>query len=69
MYCGQCCVMEPRSRAALRLDIFIEILPDVSVGKKLLRCLLNVPRCSGPQPQRDVGRLHRLPHHAYQVVP
>jgi hypothetical protein len=26
MYCGQCCLMEPRSRAALRLDIFIEIL-------------------------------------------
>jgi transposase len=24
--CGQCCVTEPRSRPALRLDIFIEIL-------------------------------------------
>jgi transposase len=26
MFCGRCCVTEPRSRAALRLDIFIEIL-------------------------------------------
>jgi hypothetical protein len=26
MFCGRCCVMEPRSRPALRLDIFIEIL-------------------------------------------
>ncbi len=32
MYCGRCCVTEPRSRAALRLDIFIEIL---------LRCWVN----------------------------
>jgi hypothetical protein len=31
MYCGQCCVMEPRSRAALRLDIFIEILLGTGV--------------------------------------
>jgi hypothetical protein len=27
MFCGRCCVTEPRSRLALRLDIFIEILP------------------------------------------
>jgi hypothetical protein len=33
MSCGRCCVMEPRLRAALRLDIFIEIL--------LLRCWVN----------------------------
>jgi hypothetical protein len=26
MFCGRCCVTEPRSRLALRLDIFIEIL-------------------------------------------
>jgi hypothetical protein len=26
MFCGRCCVTEPRLRAALRLDIFIEIL-------------------------------------------
>ena len=26
MVCGRCCVMELRSRPALRLDIFIEIL-------------------------------------------
>ena len=26
MCCGRCCVTEPRLRAALRLDIFIEIL-------------------------------------------
>src|SRR5918997_4016537 len=27
------------------------------------------PRCwVGSEPQRDVGRLHRLPHHHYEVV-
>jgi hypothetical protein len=26
MCCGRCCATEPRLRAALRLDIFIEIL-------------------------------------------
>jgi hypothetical protein len=30
MLCGRCCVTEPRSRPALRLDIFIEILPRPS---------------------------------------
>jgi hypothetical protein len=30
---GLCCVMEPRSRPALRLDIFIEILPGISVNR------------------------------------
>jgi transposase len=30
--CGQCCVTEPRSRPALRLDIFIEILLGNSVN-------------------------------------
>jgi hypothetical protein len=30
---GRCCVMEPRSRLALRLDIFIEILPGISVNR------------------------------------
>ncbi len=25
MFCGRCCVTEPRSRTALQLDIFIEI--------------------------------------------
>jgi len=29
MFCGRCCVTEPHSRPALRLDIFIEILPLV----------------------------------------
>ena len=33
MCCGRCCVMEPRLRAALRLDIFIEILLGTSVNK------------------------------------
>jgi hypothetical protein len=28
---------------------------------------LVIPRRSGAQPQRDVGRLHRLPHYARQV--
>ena len=25
-------------------------------------------RCGGPQPQRGVGRLHRLPHHPLHVA-
>jgi hypothetical protein len=33
MFCGRCCVTEPRSRLALRLDIFIEILPRTPVNK------------------------------------
>jgi hypothetical protein len=37
MSCGRCCVMEPRLRAALRLDIFIEILPGTSVNKGMTR--------------------------------
>jgi hypothetical protein len=32
-YCGRCCVTEPPSRPALRLDIFIEILLRTSVNK------------------------------------
>jgi hypothetical protein len=31
MFCGRCCATEPRSRAALRLDIFIEILPNLAL--------------------------------------
>jgi hypothetical protein len=36
MLCGRCCVTEPPTKLALRLDIFIEILPRTRVnnGKK-----------------------------------
>jgi hypothetical protein len=38
MLCGRCCVMEPPSRAALQLDIFIEILlPGIWVNKAYFR--------------------------------
>jgi hypothetical protein len=33
MFCGRCCVTEPRSRLALQLDIFIEILPRTPVKR------------------------------------
>ncbi len=33
MLCGRCCVTEPRSRPALRLDIFIEILLGTSANR------------------------------------
>jgi hypothetical protein len=33
MLCGRCCVMEPPSRAALQLDIFIEILLRKTVNR------------------------------------
>ena len=32
MLCGRCCVMEPPMKLALRLDIFIEILPRTPVN-------------------------------------
>jgi hypothetical protein len=35
MFCGRCCVTEPRSRLALRLDIFIEILLRTRVNSAL----------------------------------
>jgi hypothetical protein len=35
MFCGRCCVTEPRSRLALRLDIFIEILLGTRVNKAI----------------------------------
>jgi hypothetical protein len=43
MCCGRCCVTEPRSRAALQLDIFIEILLGTRVNK-----LSEEPRCTVP---------------------
>ena len=33
MLCGRCCVTEPPMKLALRLDIFIEILPRTRVNK------------------------------------
>src|SRR5829696_9161210 len=44
MFCGRCCVTEPRSRLALRLDIFIEILPRT---RRCLTCQLD--RLGGTQ--------------------
>jgi hypothetical protein len=37
MLCGRCCVTEPPTKLALRLDIFIEILPRTSVNKAYRR--------------------------------
>jgi hypothetical protein len=33
MLCGRCCVTEPPTKLALRLDIFIEILPRTTVNR------------------------------------
>jgi hypothetical protein len=33
MCCGRCYATEPRLRAALRLDIFKEILPGISLNR------------------------------------
>ena len=41
MFCGRCCVTEPRSRAALQLDIFIEILPRRWVNRLFLDTPVN----------------------------
>jgi hypothetical protein len=45
MYCGRCCATEPRLRAALRLDIFIEILLGTLVSGEYddgVECLLTL---------------------------
>jgi hypothetical protein len=44
------------------------LFPRTSVNKSLLVCLLALPGRFGTQPERDVSRLHRLPHHPHQVV-
>jgi hypothetical protein len=48
MLCGRCCVTEPPTKLALRLDIFIEILPRTRVNKPLGRseCRILLPRAS-----------------------
>ena len=33
MLCGRCCVTEPPTKLALRLDIFIEILPRTRLNR------------------------------------
>ncbi len=38
MFSGQCCVTGPRLRAALRLDIFIEILLRTRVNNLFGEC-------------------------------
>jgi hypothetical protein len=57
MFCGRCCVTEPRSRLALRLDIFIEILPRTPVNrdKKKDRSLVRLDP-SNPLHHRWRGR-------------
>jgi hypothetical protein len=44
-------------------------IPRTPVNKELLVCLRAFLSRLGAQPQRDVGRLHRLPHNPHQVVP
>jgi hypothetical protein len=41
MLCGRCCVTEPPTKLALRLDIFIEILPRTQVNKGSITLLLS----------------------------
>jgi hypothetical protein len=37
MLCGRCCVTEPPTKLALRLDIFIEILPCTPLNKGIMK--------------------------------
>src|SRR5919107_4159478 len=39
-----------------------------AIEPKLLAGLFTLQRCSGTQPQRDVGWLHRFPHHPHKVL-
>jgi len=54
----------PYSPTCLVEDLF----PGNSVNKVLLVCLPTLRSRIGTQPQRDVGRLHRLPNHSYQIL-
>ena len=42
--------------------------PDNSVTEELLPCLLTLRSRIGAQPQGDVGWLHSLPYHPYEVI-
>jgi hypothetical protein len=42
MLCGRCCVTEARSRPALQLDIFIEILLGSSLSSDAARSFLQI---------------------------
>src|ERR671921_2476341 len=44
------------------------LLVRTRMNKAELVCLLALQRYIGTQPQRDVGRLHRLPYHPNQIV-
>src|SRR5215208_1751108 len=55
-------------RELLRGEVRRISLLGNSVNKALLVCLLTLRGRLGAQPQRDVGRLHRLPYHGYQFV-
>jgi hypothetical protein len=44
MLCGRCCVTEPPTKLALRLDIFIEILPRTRVNRGCLRSPDSLPK-------------------------
>jgi hypothetical protein len=71
-YCGRCCATEPRSRAALQLDIFIEILPRTRVnrGKRegrdphpsTSRTTLHLAARQAPRSLGHHGR-HTFPHY------
>src|SRR5215211_3938031 len=59
-YCGRCCVTEPPSRPALRLDIFIEILLGISVHKRGEGPIVPFPTtCAFRTPCLDAGRPQR----------
>ncbi len=42
--------------------------PSTRVNRALLACMLALWGGLGAQPQRDMGRLHRLPGHPHQIV-
>jgi hypothetical protein len=50
MLCGRCCVTEPPTKLALRLDIFIEILPRTSVNRQREGLLLMPELSEGGAP-------------------
>jgi hypothetical protein len=77
MFCGRCCVTEPRLRLALRLDIFIEILTRTRVNRPLPKPLsrdgdkviMKMLGSAGSSRKGGPMVLIRLEHHEHPAAP
>ena len=61
-------VYRPNPRSERCSYPFSDSFSRTFVNKRLLVRQLALRGLIGAQPQRDVGRLHRLPHHPYEII-